>query len=108
MPTRPSTFDEQALGYDARAGLPTAVSAAVAQAIVERAGAGADSSLLVECSGRTTMILCKVKDIDGPFNPHRLWKDAPLLPLSRLRRAGYPRSGWRLGGEGREWVAGRG
>ena len=72
LPTRPSTFDEQALRYDARAGLPTAVSAAVAQAIVERAGAGADSSLLVECSGRTTMILCKGKDIDGLFDLHRL------------------------------------
>ena len=72
MPTRPSTFDEQALGYDARAGLPTAVSAAVAQAIVERAGAGADSSLLVECSGRATMILGKGKGIDGLFDLHRL------------------------------------
>src|SRR5918998_6759869 len=41
-----STFDQQALRYDARAGLPTTVSAAVAQAIVERAGAGADDLVL--------------------------------------------------------------
>jgi ubiquinone/menaquinone biosynthesis C-methylase UbiE len=40
------TFDQQALRYDARAGLPTTVSAAVAQAIVERAGAGADDLVL--------------------------------------------------------------
>ena len=41
-----STFDRQALRYDARAGLPTTVSAAVAQAIVARAGAGADDLVL--------------------------------------------------------------
>lgn len=36
------TFDPQALQYDARAGLPAAVGVAVARAIVDRAGAGAD------------------------------------------------------------------
>jgi SAM-dependent methyltransferase len=40
------TFDQQAHRYDARAGLPTSVSAAVAQAIIERAGAGADDLVL--------------------------------------------------------------
>ena len=52
MPTRPSTFDQQASYYDARAGLPATVGAAVAQAILDRAGAGADD-LVVELGAGT-------------------------------------------------------
>jgi ubiquinone/menaquinone biosynthesis C-methylase UbiE len=47
-----STFDAQASHYDARVGLPEAVSAAVARAIVEQANAGADD-LLVELGAGT-------------------------------------------------------
>jgi ubiquinone/menaquinone biosynthesis C-methylase UbiE len=46
------TFDQQALRYDARAGLPASVGAAVAQAIVSRAGANADD-LVVELGAGT-------------------------------------------------------
>lgn len=46
------TFDEQARHYDARAGLPTTVGAAVARAIVDRAGAGPDE-LVVELGAGT-------------------------------------------------------
>ena len=35
MPTRPGAFDEQAPGYDARAGLPASAGAAVAQAMFD-------------------------------------------------------------------------
>lgn len=52
MPARPSTFDEQAPRYDARAGLPTSVGAAVAQAIVECVGADSDG-LVVELGAGT-------------------------------------------------------
>lgn len=45
-------FDSQALHYDARAGLPTTVGAAVAQAIVARAGVRADN-LVVELGAGT-------------------------------------------------------
>ena len=47
-----STFDAQASHYDARVGLPEAVSAAVARAIVEQANAGADD-LVVELGAGT-------------------------------------------------------
>jgi ubiquinone/menaquinone biosynthesis C-methylase UbiE len=41
-----ATFDQQASHYDARAGLPVTAGAAVAQAIVESAGARADDLVL--------------------------------------------------------------
>jgi ubiquinone/menaquinone biosynthesis C-methylase UbiE len=44
--TPAATFDQQASHYDARAGLPESVSAAVARAIVEQANAGADDLVL--------------------------------------------------------------
>jgi SAM-dependent methyltransferase len=47
-----STFDAQASHYDARVGLPEAVNAAVARAIVEQANAGADH-LVVELGAGT-------------------------------------------------------
>lgn len=47
-----ATFDEQAARYDERAALPPLVGAAVAQAIVERAGASADD-LVVELGAGT-------------------------------------------------------
>jgi SAM-dependent methyltransferase len=47
-----STFDPQAPHYDARAGLPASVSAAVAQAIVDCAGAG-PGDLVVELGAGT-------------------------------------------------------
>jgi len=46
-----STFDAQASHYDARAGLPESVSAAVARAIVERAHAGADDLVVEQGTG---------------------------------------------------------
>ena len=46
------TFDEQALGYDARAGFPTTAGAAVAQAVLDRAGAG-PGDLVVELGAGT-------------------------------------------------------
>jgi ubiquinone/menaquinone biosynthesis C-methylase UbiE len=50
--TPAATFEEQASRYDARVGLPEAVSAAVARAIVEQANAGADD-LVVELGAGT-------------------------------------------------------
>jgi ubiquinone/menaquinone biosynthesis C-methylase UbiE len=52
LPIRPSTFDEQAPRYDARAGLPETVGAAVAQAILDGVGADTDD-LVVELGAGT-------------------------------------------------------
>lgn len=52
MPIRPSTFDQQASHYDTRAGLPAHVGPAVAQAILDSAGSGADD-LVVELGAGT-------------------------------------------------------
>ena len=51
-PTPAATFDEQAARYDARAALPASVGAAVAQSIIDHAGASADS-LVVELGAGT-------------------------------------------------------
>jgi ubiquinone/menaquinone biosynthesis C-methylase UbiE len=79
------TFDEQALRYDARAGLPTTVSAAVAQAIRDRADAGADD-LVLEVGAGTGEIGVHLARL--PVQYVGLDASAAMLDVFRARAAG--------------------
>jgi SAM-dependent methyltransferase len=78
------TFDEQALRYDARVGLPEPVATAVARAIVERAGAGADD-LVLEVGAGTGEIGAHLARL--PVRYVGLDASAAMLDVFRARAA---------------------
>jgi SAM-dependent methyltransferase len=78
------SFDQQAPRYDARAGLPVSVGIAVAQAIVARAGVGADD-LLVELGAGTGEIGVHLARL--PIRYRGLDASAAMLDVFRAKAA---------------------
>jgi ubiquinone/menaquinone biosynthesis C-methylase UbiE len=80
-----NSFDEQALDYDARAGLPATVGAAVAQGIVDRAGVLADD-LVLELGAGTGEIGAHLARL--PIRYVGLDASAAMLQVFRAKAAG--------------------
>jgi ubiquinone/menaquinone biosynthesis C-methylase UbiE len=79
-----STFDAQARGYDARVGLPPAVGATVAQAIVSWAGVSADD-LVVELGAGTGEIGFQLTQL--PLRYVGLDSSSEMLDIFRVKAA---------------------
>jgi SAM-dependent methyltransferase len=79
-----STYDPQAKQYDARAGLPPTVGAAVAQAIVDHAGVGA-SDLVVELGSGTGEVGAHLARL--PIRYVGLDNSQPMLDVFRAKAA---------------------
>jgi len=84
-----ATFDQQSSCYDARVGLPESVSASVAQAIVERAGAGAND-LVLELGAGTGEIGVHLARL--PVRYVGLDASAAMLDVFRAKAADDPPS----------------